>query len=188
MNLQTLCVLIVAAVGPTAPGVRESAAGQTGRPAERAAAEAVGNHVQSTFADLELKPWRVDPKGQVELRIEVKPLPGIHIYAPGQQGYVPVSLTFEPGDGVKGGRLDLPSPEPYVFEPTGERFLVYKQPFAAVQRATLGADAAAWRSGRIRATLRYQACDEAVCYKPETIALVWTRGADGAGQPRRKDP
>ncbi len=146
-----------------------------------------GERVETSYASLHLHPWTSDAKGRVELRFQVEPAPGIRIYAPGQKGYEPVSLTFHPGDGVKAGRLEMPAPEPYMFEPTAEKLLVYKQPFVAVQHATLDTGAGAWRSGRIRATLRYQACDEALCYKPESVLLIWERSVKPPGKPVR-DP
>jgi len=144
-----------------------------------------GAQVSSAYADLELSPWEANQAGELTLRLTVDPYSGIHIYAPGQRGYSPLSLTFPPEAGIKAGRLELPQAEPYVFEPTGERFLIYRRRFTAIQHATLVPDGAAARSGSIPLTLRFQACDELVCFKPETISLVWTRKDTGAGRPRR---
>lgn len=148
------------------------------RPSQDADQHVVAQRVPSAFADLELAPIETRENGEVVLRVTIRPHDGIHIYAPGQRGYYPISLTFEGRSGIKAGALELPAAEPYEFKPTGERFLVYVRPFTAVQHATLVAGGAAARSGRIPATLQYQACDEVVCFKPETVSLEWTR--DGA--------
>jgi DsbC/DsbD-like thiol-disulfide interchange protein len=103
------------------------------------------------------------------LRLEIRPRPGRSIYAPGQEGYVGFVLTFPPGSGIRRERLVVPEPEPYVFEPTGERLEVFRKPFVIEQRVTFTRDT----STPIAATLRYQACDDAVCYKPDDVAIAW---------------
>lgn len=136
-----------------------------------------GRLVRSTHAEIELAPIETRRDGSSVLRLTIHPRAGVHIYAPGQAGYYPLSITFPPDAGVKGGRLDLPPAEPYVFTPTGERFLVYRQTFVMTQHVV------ARRSRRIAGTLHYQACDEQVCFRPETVPLVWTSGAADAGAP-----
>ena len=133
--------------------------------------------VVSAFADLELTPWEAAPDGALSLRVTIVPDKGIRIYAPGQPGYLPVAVTFGDEAGVKPGKLELPAAESYVFEPTGERFLVYVGTFTAIQHVALVPDGAAERLGRIPATVHYQACDDRVCYKPQAVPLVWTRRA-----------
>jgi DsbC/DsbD-like thiol-disulfide interchange protein len=169
------CVCLAAAIA----GLTEPVASSLQAPRSPAVA---GTRVESAYASLVILPWRADAKGQIGLRFEVEPAAGIRIYAPGQKGYEPPSVTFSGKDGVKAGRLDLPTPETYVFEPTGERLLVYQRRFTAVQHATLAPDGEASRTGRIAATFRYQACDDAICFKPETVAVVWTLGLASGGQ------
>jgi DsbC/DsbD-like thiol-disulfide interchange protein len=36
------------------------------------------------------------PGERVTLRIDVTPGPGVHVYAPGQTGYIPIALTLDP--------------------------------------------------------------------------------------------
>jgi DsbC/DsbD-like thiol-disulfide interchange protein len=102
------------------------------------------------------------------VRITVRPKPGIHIYAPGQRGYYPLSLVFDEGEVVT-TTPRFPDAEPYVFTPTGERFLVYRQPFVVTQSVVRRSTAAK----PLRATLRFQACDDRVCYRPEEARLTW---------------
>lgn len=106
-------------------------------------------------------------KGGEIVRITVRPKPGMHIYAPGQQGYIPVTLTFEPG--VAMGVAKLPPPEIYVFEPTGEKFKVYMKAFDITQMIAAPSPGAK----PLSATLKFQACDDAVCYRPEEAKLTW---------------
>ncbi len=115
--------------------------------------------------------------GSVVLRLEIRPRPGRLVYAPNQRGYAGFTLTFDPGSGIKPGRLVLPVPEPYVFEPTGEQVSVFRRPFTIEQHVTVAAGA----RRPISATLRYQACDAAVCYRPEDVVVTWPEPADGRG-------
>lgn len=131
--------------------------------------------LSSPYADIELTPFERAKDGTIALQVTVRPRPGIHIYAPGQRGYYPVSVTFPAGSGLKPVRLDLPSAEPYVFEPTGERFLVYRQPFAVTQHVRVARATTAARVSRVSGTLHYQACDDRVCYRPQAVRLEWSR-------------
>ena len=63
----------------------------------------------------------------------------------------------------------FPKPEKIVFEPLNETQLVYAKPFRIVQ------DVTPTRRGplTIKGTLRYQACDDKVCYRPTNVPLEW---------------
>lgn len=160
--------------------------------------------LRAPHAEIALAPLEFDKNGAPILRLTMRPRAGIHIYAPGQRGYYPLSITFAPGDGLAAGRLELPTPEPYVFVPTGEKFLVFKDAFSLVQHAhpvragARGASSAPApsspqssalarvnRPAIVRATLHYQACDEQVCYRPVALPLAWTRDAAATPLPER---
>jgi hypothetical protein len=57
---------------------------------------------------------------------------------------------------------------------------VYNAPFRIAQPLTLGRTpaihglVATGGAVRVQGALRYQACDDTVCYRPETVALNWT--------------
>jgi DsbC/DsbD-like thiol-disulfide interchange protein len=139
---------------------------------------AEGRLVQAAHAEIELAPIETRQDGSSVLRVTIRPRPGVHIYAPGQAGYYPLSITFPPDAGIKSGRLDLPPAVAYVFQPTAERFLVYREPFVMTQHVV-----ARRTAKRIAGTLHFQACDENVCFRPETVALVWTSAAAHASAP-----
>jgi DsbC/DsbD-like thiol-disulfide interchange protein len=108
--------------------------------------------------------------GSASLVVDVAPKPKMHVYAPDKtQTYIPVSLTLAAGDGVKPGAPKFPAPEKYFFEALKETQLVYSKPFRIVQDVTLtGASART-----IKGTLRYQACDDKVCYPPRNVPVEW---------------
>jgi DsbC/DsbD-like thiol-disulfide interchange protein len=109
--------------------------------------------------------------GRVELYLDVTPRPKMHVYAPDKtQTYIPVAVTIDAADGVKPLAPTFPPPEKYFFAPLKETQLVYSKPFRIVQEVAL-------RSGsipaRVTGTLRYQACDDTVCYMPQTVRVSW---------------
>lgn len=108
------------------------------------------------------------PDGRVSLVASVTPKPTMHVYAPGQAGLIGVTMTLDAAPGVKGGALKYPDAEKR--EVAGETELVYSQPFRISDEITLrNAHAPAVITG----TLRYQACDDVICYLPTTVPLEW---------------
>lgn len=133
-------------------------------------------------------PERLSPERPVSLVLEVSPAPGMRVYAPGQLEYVPVGVTLAPLPGVAFGAPRLPKPVEHVFAPTGERSMVFDRPFRIDIPASLvrGKTPEPGRpSGplKIEGTFQYQACDDAVCYRPVRIPVSWTLEA-GPASPR----
>jgi len=116
---------------------------------------------------------------RITLSVQITPDPGNHVYAPGQKGYIPVSLTLTGDLAFKADASKYPAPVPYVFEPLNETVQVYSAAFTITQDITL----ALTREMRDRAlkgevltitgTLEYQACDDRVCHRPETLPVEW---------------
>jgi hypothetical protein len=111
------------------------------------------------------------------LFVDVAPKPKMHVYAPGQDGYITVALSVEPGSTLTAaGPPRFPKAEKLFFKPLNETQLVYSKPFRITQdvkQVTSPGDSA---SGPliIKGSLRYQACDDRVCYLPQTVPLEWT--------------
>jgi DsbC/DsbD-like thiol-disulfide interchange protein len=97
----------------------------------------------------------------------------MHIYAPGQDGYVAVSLRIDRQADVTVQPVRLPAGQPLVFPATGETQLVYSKPFRIELPVTI---ARGRKAGPlpIAGTLEYQACDDTVCYVARKVALKWT--------------
>jgi hypothetical protein len=127
-----------------------------------------------------VRPAVAAPGARVTLNVDVTPKPKMHVYSPAQKGYIPVALTLDPGGWFKAQTPVFPKPESYYFAPLKETQLVYSKPFRIVQELTLGSAAdlrnapAASGALTIGGTLRYQACDDAICYLPKTLPLSWT--------------
>lgn len=124
---------------------------------------------------------RVAPGTRLALFVDVTPRPKMHVYAPQQKDVIPVSLTLEAGEfTVHPPRF--PAPEKYFFKPLDETQLVFSRPFRIIQEITVAltpavrARARAAGSIAVAGTLRYQACDDAICYMPQSVPVRWTVG------------
>ena len=109
---------------------------------------------------------------RVTLAVEVTPKPKMHVYAPEQKDVIPLTLQLEPNDAIRSGATKLPKPEKYFFAPLKETQFVYSKPFRIAHDVTLLPGALTPLT--IKGTLRYQACDDAVCYVPQTVPVSWT--------------
>jgi DsbC/DsbD-like thiol-disulfide interchange protein len=115
----------------------------------------------------------VTPGSKVMLFIDVTPNPKIHVYAPGAKDYIPITVKLEPQANVKFGKLGYPKSEMMTF--ADEKVPVFQKPFRLMQEVTvLGATLKAGASVPIKGTVEYQACDDKVCYPPESAPIVWS--------------
>jgi DsbC/DsbD-like thiol-disulfide interchange protein len=109
--------------------------------------------------------------GRLALVVEIAPKPKMHVYSPEQKDVIPVSLALTPAEGIRPGAATLPKPEKYFFAPLKETQLVYSKPFQIRQEVTVAKPADGLT---ITGTLRYQACDDSICYLPQTVPVSWT--------------
>jgi cytochrome c biogenesis DsbD-like protein len=121
----------------------------------------------------------VTPGAQATLVAEVLPAARMHVYAPGQQNYISVELKLAPSPSYKPAPPAFPAAKSLYLEAIRETVQVYDAPFQITQVVTLAdtADlrrrAAARETLAIAGTFRYQACDDTVCYRPETTPISW---------------
>ena len=123
-------------------------------------------------------PARVGSDGRMVVTVLVTQRPKMHVYAADAKGYVPFSMKVQPQAGVTPGRVSYPPAETYVFPPTGESSRAYIKPFRVTQVVTVTPEirqkVAHGTPVPVVVSLRYQACDEAVCYRPTTGSLAFT--------------
>lgn len=113
---------------------------------------------------------RSETPGRMSLVVDVAPKPKMHVYAPDEKEGIPVSLAIDAGAGAKAGAPVFPPPQKYFFAPLKLTQLVYSKPFRITVPVTLGSS----RPVVIKGTLRYQACDDSVCYMPKSVPLTVT--------------
>jgi DsbC/DsbD-like thiol-disulfide interchange protein len=112
------------------------------------------------------------PGSKVSLFLDVTPNLGIHVYAPGAKEYIPIAVTFDPHAGVAFGAMKYPKSETLVFE--GERVPVYQKPFRLVEEVSLGPSLKKVDSITVTGIVKYQACDDRVCFFPVSAPVSWS--------------
>jgi DsbC/DsbD-like thiol-disulfide interchange protein len=114
---------------------------------------------------------------RMTLTVDVSPKARMHVYAPGSK-YRPIKITLEPQPALTIGETTYPRAESYYFKPLNETQPVYRAPFRLQVGMTVGAiepsSAGTDSTITIEGALDYQACDDRVCYLPESIPLRWT--------------
>jgi hypothetical protein len=118
-------------------------------------------------------PDAVAPGKRVSLAVDVAPKPKMHVYAPGQDGYIAITLTLDADPAFTAGKAKYPAGEKILIKILNETQLVYAKPFRIAQDLTLR-PAAKGPSLTVKGTLRYQACDDTICYLPTTVPVSWT--------------
>jgi len=116
----------------------------------------------------------------VTLTVTVAPEPGLHVYAPGTEGYFVVDWEADAGDGaVEWGETLFPTPKTLRLSAIDGAAPVYDEAFRLVRDVHLPnakdlRERLAGTEGLIlRGTLTYQACDDRVCFLPVTVPLEW---------------
>lgn len=114
------------------------------------------------------------PGSTLSLLVDVTPDAGIHVYAPGANDYQPISLKVQPPAGVVAGKLAYPKAEELSIPETGEKVPVYNKAFRLTQPVTIAKTAKAGSKITVMGTVRYQACDDQVCFVPAELPVSWT--------------
>lgn len=127
------------------------------------------------------------------LVLDVRPGPRVHVYAPGASGYRAVHLAVKAQPGVVLRAAQLPKSDDYFFKPLNEHVPVYQRPFRIVQDVMLDSSRAGSAALRdvttltITGTFEYQACDDKVCFAPQSLPLSWSIGVKPLDR-ERKNP
>lgn len=132
-----------------------------------------------------IEPPATGRAGGLVLIVEVTPSSGIHVYAPGNKDYIPVEVVMDAAHGVTAGAAVYPPSEPFVFGDLRQTVQVYQKPFRIRQPLSIDPAARA-RPLTVTGTLRYQACTDSVCYRPESQPLSILVPARAASKTPRK--
>ena len=126
-------------------------------------------HLSFTAA---LSPDVVKPGGRLTLIVDVTPKKRMHVYAPGTN-YRAITVTLNRNAALKPSKPVYPKPSIYFFKPLKEQVFVYDDPFELTMTIAVGALPPRTSRLKISGTLSYQACDDRVCYLPESVPLEW---------------
>jgi hypothetical protein len=172
-TLPSLLVLLACAV--VAPG---AAARQSALELSKSVTQD-GNRTETRHLTLTTAIGPAGKDGRVELVLTVEPKPKMHVYAPEQSDYIPITLALKTDGAIQADKPRYPKAEKYFFAPLKETQLVYSKPFKIALPVTLKSQPA----GPIIGTVRYQACDDMICYLPQTVPVSWS--IEGRPQGRR---
>ena len=117
---------------------------------------------------------------RIALVLDIELKPNMHVYAPGVEGYIPIDWTMKESDAASVHEVSLPKSTMLHLPAIDETVPVYTGRFRLTRDVTIGpADkvkSLADALGRftVEGTLRYQACDDRVCYIPQNLPLKWT--------------
>ena len=127
------------------------------------------SHLSFTAA---LSPDVVKTGSRLLLVVDVTPKKRMHVYAPGTN-YRAITVTLNRNPSLKLSKAVYQKADVYIFAPLKEQVLVYSQPFKL--KMNIGVGQVPKRAARLKitGTLSYQACDDKVCYLPESVPLEW---------------
>jgi DsbC/DsbD-like thiol-disulfide interchange protein len=123
--------------------------------------------IQSSPAEVDAKPG-----ARLSLFVDVTPKPGIHVYAPGSRDYIAITVKLNPQGQIKPGKVAYPKADVMTF--ADEKVPVFQKPFRLTQDVTLDKSAQPGATVALSGTVNYQACDDKVCYAPESAPVTWT--------------
>jgi Disulphide bond corrector protein DsbC len=132
------------------------------------------------------------PGTHFSLVADIAPRSGVHVYAPGVTGYRPIALTVQPQPALVVRAPQCPKAEDYFFKPLNEHVAVYQRSFRIIQDLEIDPSPEAGAALKDRAemtiagTLDYQACDDKVCFTPQSVPLTWTIGLRALDRERVK--
>jgi hypothetical protein len=134
------------------------------------------NHLRLTSS---ASPTTVHAGQRIALALDIELKPGMHVYAPGAQGYIPIEWKIAETPAYTAHAPVYPAPVKLYLKPIKETVPVFRGKFRLTGDLTVGQEAQVRPlldgdgNLTIEGTLRYQACDERTCYTPQTAPLKW---------------
>lgn len=137
-------------------------------------------HIQVSLGQTDA---RVTLGAHLRLLVELALPRGVHVYAPGVAGYRPVELTFEPSPWFRVGAPAFPRAKTMTLKAIHETVPVFETQARitadvviadtfALMRALAGAPERR-QPIAVSGHLKYQACDDKVCFLPTDVPVSW---------------
>lgn len=127
---------------------------------------------------------------RVALAFDIDLKPNMHVYAPGVENYIPIDWKMKDSPAFTAHEVSMPAPKMLHLPVIDETVPVYTGHFRIVRDITIAAEAKVKplvdASGlfTVEGTLRYQACDDRVCYVPQELPVKWTFQLEGHDRER----
>jgi len=117
---------------------------------------------------------------RIALTVDVELKPGMHVYAPGVEGYIGIDWTMKSNPVITAHPVQFPVSKKITLPAIGETVAAYEGQVRLVRDITvadqkiikplLGSNG----EFTVEGDFRYQACDDRICYVPKTVPLRWT--------------
>ena len=120
--------------------------------------------------------------------------PKMHVYAPGEKDFIPIRLELDPSPNFSAKTPVFPKAESLYLAPIQQNVSVFQGKFQITEDINMASNDALQailsgsREVKITGKLRYQACDDMVCYLPQTIPLEWALKVDPLDRERVPEP
>lgn len=111
---------------------------------------------------------------RIALTLDLDLDPGMHVYAPGVEGYIPIDWKMQESPDATAHAPEFPRSEKLYLKAIGETVPAYRNHFRLTRDITIGRPSGAEGEFTVTGSLRYQACDDRVCYIPQQLHLAWT--------------
>ena len=149
------------------------------------------NHLTATYS---ASAPVIRPGQRISLVVELQLKPKMHVYTPGvQEPYIPISWKGPDSAGWKSEQVTWPAPRILHLPAIDESVPVYEgrvrlvRDLLVVQQKELEPLV---KNGQVtlESTLRYQACDDRLCYPPQNLTLRWTLPVEMHDRTRSPEP
>jgi len=144
-------------------------------------AEQVTDKIEASHLQLSLaqSDRTVVPGSRVSLIADIQLPAGVHVYAPEVKDYKPIALSLHPTPDIFSENLTYPHSKTLYLEAIHEHVPVFEGEFRIVDEIAINRSRefmAALGNGKeitVTGELKYQACDEKLCYLPATEPVSW---------------
>jgi hypothetical protein len=116
----------------------------------------------------------VAPGERVALTLDVDLQPNMHVYAPGVDGYIPIDWKMQDSQTATVHPAIFPRSQKLYLKAINETVPAYRNHFRLTRDITIGRPIDGSGRFTVPGSLRYQACDDRVCYIPQELHVTWT--------------
>jgi hypothetical protein len=117
--------------------------------------------------------FRAGAKGTVTLRVKLPATVHVQSDKPLDKSLIPTALTITPPPGLRVEKIVYPAASKLKQEGQTQPLAVFGPEFTITVHLAVAADAAKGELS-VPGQLRYQACDELMCYTPKRVDTAWT--------------
>ena len=166
------CLVISVVLGPPPTGAR-AAADVEEADASSAQPRFRGPKAELTPSVASTSPIRAGSRLRLALKVRLPEKIHVQSDKPREKAFIPTVLTVDAPANTTVDKVTYPPASDLKQEGADQPLAVFEREFTITVELTLSKEAHAGDLG-VPARLRYQACDEQVCYPPATVETSWT--------------